>query len=57
MLFWIHQASGPIAVGVLTIAVAAAVLGYIGAALVWQFWSRSRWRHRQRSNAAPDRRS
>jgi uncharacterized protein len=57
MLFWIHQASGPIAVGVLTIAVAAALLGYIGAALVWQFWSRSRRRHRQRSNAALDRRS
>src|SRR5215217_9189932 len=30
LLFWIHQASGPIAVGVLTIAVAAAVLGYGG---------------------------
>ena len=30
MLFWVHQASGPIALGVLTIAVAAAVIGYVG---------------------------
>ena len=46
LLFWIHQASGPIAVGVLTIAAAAAVLGYLGASLVWRFWSHSRWRQR-----------
>src|SRR5689334_9915751 len=39
LLFWIHQASGPIAVGVLTIAAALALLGYLGAALVWRFWS------------------
>src|SRR5205823_13928167 len=31
LLFWIHQASGPIAVGVLSIAVSAAVIGYFGA--------------------------
>ena len=31
LLFWIHQASGPIAIGVLTIAVASAVFGYVGA--------------------------
>src|SRR3954469_1869208 len=46
LLFWIHQASGPIAVGVLTIAIVAAVLGYTVAALTWRFWSRSRWRQR-----------
>ena len=28
MLFWVHHASGPIALGVLTIAVIAALLGY-----------------------------
>jgi len=47
LLFWIHEASGPIAVGVLTIAVAAALLGYLGAALLWRFWSHSRWRQRR----------
>jgi uncharacterized protein (DUF2062 family) len=51
LLFWIHQASGSIAMGVLTIAVASAVLGYFGAALVWRFWSHSRWRQRRRSRA------
>lgn len=49
LLFWIHEASGSIAVGVLTIAAAAAVVGYIGAALAWRFWARSRWRQRTRS--------
>src|SRR3954469_13891393 len=50
MLFWIHEASGPIAVGVLTIATAGAVLGYLGASLVWRFWSRSRWQQRRRAS-------
>ena len=49
LLFWIHQASGPIAVGVLTIAASAAVLGYLGASLVWRFWSQSRWQQRRRA--------
>jgi uncharacterized protein len=47
MLFWIHQASGPIAVGILTIAVALAIVGYLGASLVWRFWAGSRWRERR----------
>ena len=47
LLFWVHQASGPIAVGVLTIAASAALLGYLGSALVWRFWSPSRWRQRR----------
>src|SRR4051794_6056966 len=50
LLFWVHQASGPIAVGVLTIATAGAVLGYLGASLVWRFWSRSRWQQRRRAS-------
>src|SRR5436190_1577481 len=49
LLFWIHEASGSIAVGVLTIAVVAAVVGYGIAALVWRFWSHSRWRQRRRA--------
>src|SRR3954452_9896626 len=47
LLFWIHQASGPIVLGVLTIAVASAVIGYLGAALVWRFWPHNRWRRRR----------
>jgi uncharacterized protein (DUF2062 family) len=35
LLFWIHQASGPIAVGVLSIAAAAALIGYFSASVVW----------------------
>jgi uncharacterized protein len=49
LLFWVHQASGPIAVGVLTIAAGSAAVGYLGSALVWRFWSRSRWRQRRRA--------
>src|SRR4051812_24703727 len=44
ILFWIHQASGSIALGVLTIATVSAVLGYLAAALFWRWWSASRWR-------------
>jgi len=47
LLFWIHQASGSIAVGVLTIAAGAALFGYLGASLVWGIWSRNRWRRRR----------
>jgi uncharacterized protein len=49
LLFWIHQASGSIAVGVLTIAAAAAAVGYVLAALIWRYWTRSRWQQRRRS--------
>ena len=46
-LFWLHHASGPIAVGILTIAAALAAVGYFVASLVWRFWSHSRWQHRR----------
>ena len=48
-LFWIHEASGPIAIGVLTIAVSAAVLGYAASALAWRAWLGSKWRQRRHS--------
>jgi uncharacterized protein (DUF2062 family) len=48
-LFWIHEASGPIAVGILTIALAAAVFGYLAAALVWRGWVGSKWRARRQT--------
>jgi uncharacterized protein len=46
LLFWIHQASGSIALGVLTLASVSALVGYLGASLVWRGWLSSRWRRR-----------
>ena len=51
LLFWLHHASGPIAVGILTIAAISAVLGYVAAALIWRLSSRSRWRQRRQRGA------
>src|SRR4051794_26320852 len=52
MLFWIHQASGPIAVGVLTIAVASAAIGYLASAIAWRSWLGSRSRQRRQARRA-----
>jgi uncharacterized protein (DUF2062 family) len=49
LLFWVHEASGPIAVGVLTIAFGSALIGYAVSALAWRFWSRNRWHHRRQA--------
>jgi uncharacterized protein (DUF2062 family) len=46
-LFWIHEASGPIALGILTIAAVAALLGYAISALLWRGWLGSKWRQRR----------
>jgi uncharacterized protein (DUF2062 family) len=51
LLFWVHQASGPIAVGVLTIAFGSALIGYAVSAVAWRFWSGGRWRQRRRRAA------
>lgn len=51
IMFWIHQASGPIAVGVLTMAVGAAVLGYVASALLWRLRIGERWRRRNGARA------
>ena len=48
LLFWVHEASGSIAIGILTIALVLAVVGYGFAALIWRYWSRSRWQQRRR---------
>jgi uncharacterized protein (DUF2062 family) len=45
-LFWIHEASGSIAIGVLTLAAAAAVIGYAASALLWRLWLAGKWRER-----------
>ena len=47
LLFWVHHASGPIAVGVLTIALSAALVGYVASALAWRIWCGGRWRRRR----------
>jgi uncharacterized protein (DUF2062 family) len=52
LLFWIHQASAPIALGILTIAVGAGLVGYLVSTLVWRWWARSRWRHRHHERIA-----
>jgi uncharacterized protein (DUF2062 family) len=50
MLFWIHHASGSIAVGVLTIAIGLGAFGYLFSSVVWRLWCASRWRSRRCSN-------
>lgn len=48
-LFWIHEASGPIALGVLSIAVTAGVVGYLAASVAWTWWLRSKLRQRRQA--------
>ena len=44
-LFWIHEASGPIALGILTIAVAVGGGSAISpSAVLWRSWLGSKWR-------------
>jgi uncharacterized protein (DUF2062 family) len=38
LLFWLHHASGPIALGIATLAISAAAIGYAASALVWRAW-------------------
>lgn len=51
-MFWIREASGPIALGVLTIAATAAVLGYFVSAVLWRWWLGSKWRQRRQARRA-----
>ena len=51
ILFWLHYASGPIALGVMTIAVTAAIVGYGATALAWRSRLAIRWRNRHRPQA------
>jgi uncharacterized protein (DUF2062 family) len=46
MLFWLHHASGPIALGVLTIATTAALTGYLASSFAWKLRAGRRWRRR-----------
>lgn len=47
-LFWIHHASGPIALGVLTISIVAAAVGYFSTAVFWRMWIVRKVRRRRR---------
>lgn len=47
MLFWLHHASGPIAVGILTIAASVAVVGFFASSFAWRVRAGSRWRNRR----------
>ena len=51
MLFWLHHASGPIAVGVLTIAAGAALCGFLATSFAWRLWPGNRRRQRRRAKA------
>jgi hypothetical protein len=52
IMFWVHHASGPIALGVVTIAIAAALGGYLVTAFFWRLWLGSKWRQRRQARAA-----
>jgi uncharacterized protein (DUF2062 family) len=54
MLFWLHHASGPIALGILTIALSAAIGGYIVSALVWRAWVHIKARRGENEAPAAD---
>lgn len=51
-LFWIHHASGPIAIGILTIAIAVAIVSYAVTAMIWRMWLVSKLRRKRRSRRA-----
>ena len=48
----LHEASGPWALGILTIAIAAAVIGYAASALIWRAWLGVRWGRRNARDPA-----
>jgi uncharacterized protein (DUF2062 family) len=52
ILFWVHEASGPIALGVLTLAAAAALVGYAVTAVSWRLWLGSKWHLRREERRA-----
>lgn len=51
-LYFANHASGPIALGILTIAATASFTGYVVSAIGWRFWIRSKWRGRRQEKRA-----
>ncbi len=56
-LFLLKRESGPLALGVLTIAATAAVIGYFASAFFWRRWITSRYRARRTLRRIDRRRS
>ena len=54
MLFWLHHASGPIALGILTIALSAAIAGYLCSAVAWRGWAHVKLRRGEGEGPAAD---
>jgi uncharacterized protein (DUF2062 family) len=52
-LFWIHHASGPIAIGILTLALTAAAVAYAVTAIVWRWWLSYKIRRRRTARRLP----
>jgi hypothetical protein len=52
VMFWVHHASGPIALGILTVAAATSALGYLFSAFAWRWWLGSKWRQRREARKA-----
>jgi uncharacterized protein (DUF2062 family) len=52
VMFWVHHASGPIALGILTVAAATSAIGYFVSAFAWRWWLGSRWRQRRHARKA-----
>ena len=52
-LFWIHHASGPIALGILTLAIASAVVAYALTAIMWRSWLAYKIRRRRSARRLP----
>jgi len=44
---WIHETSGPVAVGVLTLAVCVGAVGYFLSAIGWRWWGGGKGRERR----------
>jgi uncharacterized protein (DUF2062 family) len=51
-LYFMHHASGPTALGVLTLSAGAALTGYLVSAVAWRLWVRSKWRNRRQERRA-----
>jgi len=52
LLFWFHQASAPIALGILTIAVVSAAIGYLAASFGWTWWQKKALQRRRQAHRA-----
>jgi len=52
VMFWVHHASGPIALGIVTVAATTSAIGYFVSAFAWRWWLASKWRQRRHARRA-----